>query len=155
MDTNELVIQVNKAAEIYRRQLELDGVNASGALSTFTTEYEYDGQKFILYFNLVDYWKYAENGRSAGKFPPIDAIENWVNIKPVIPVPNANGKVPSTKQLAFLISRKIAREGTVGKHSLKKAVESPEMEEVIEGIKSALVAEIKEEIIKNINDIIK
>lgn len=155
MDTNELLIQINKAAELYRQQLEEDGVNASGALATFTTEYEYDGQKFVLYFNLVDYWKYAENGRGPGKFPPLDAIKNWIQVKPIAPVPNANGKVPSTNQLAFLISRKIAREGTIGKHSLNKAVNSPEMETVIEGIKAALVAEIKEEITKNINEIIQ
>ena len=32
----------------------------------------------------------------------------------------ANGKLPTTKQLAYLIGRKIATEGTTGTHDLEK-----------------------------------
>ena len=155
MNTEELLIQIDKVAELYRRQLEADGVNASGALSTFTTEYEWNGEHFILYFNLVEYWKYAENGRGPGRFPPIDAIRNWIQVKPVVPVPDARGKIPTTNQLAFLISRKIAREGTQGKHSLTKAMLSTEMDPIIEAITKALMDEIHNEIVTNINEIIE
>lgn len=153
METDKLIIEINKVAELYRKQLAADNVNASGALSNFTTEYEYDGQHFVLYFNLVEYWKWVENGRRPGKFPPIDAIRNWIQIKPIVPVPDAKGKIPSTNQLAFLISRKIALEGTQGKHSLTKAMLSSEMDPIVASIENILIADIEKELIKNINEV--
>lgn len=47
-------------------------------------------------------------GRAAGKQPPIEAIEKWLNQKGITPI-DAKMKVSS---LAYLIARKIAREGT-------------------------------------------
>lgn len=68
---------------------------------------------------LEDYWKYIEND-TRPHFPPPDAILKWIQVKPVIPRPGANGKIPTQKQLAFLIGRKIARFGTTGTHDLAK-----------------------------------
>lgn len=68
---------------------------------------------------LADYWKYIEND-TRPHFPPPDAILRWIQVKPVIPRPDANGRIPSQKSLAFLIGRKIAREGTEGTHDLAK-----------------------------------
>lgn len=68
---------------------------------------------------LADYWKYVEND-TRPHFPPPDAILRWIQVKPVIPRPDANGRIPSQKSLAFLIGRKIAREGTEGTHDLAK-----------------------------------
>lgn len=67
---------------------------------------------YSLSISLQDYWYYVENGRKPGRFPPPNKIEEWVKIKPVTPYTMKNGKLPTTKQLAFLIGRKIAREGT-------------------------------------------
>lgn len=47
-------------------------------------------------------------GRAAGKQPPIAAIEKWIQLKGITPI-EAKMKVSS---LAYLIARKIAREGT-------------------------------------------
>lgn len=66
---------------------------------------------------LEDYWKYVENDTKP-HFPPPDAILKWIQVKPVIPRPDANGRIPTQKQLAFLIGRKIAQEGTTGTHDL-------------------------------------
>lgn len=46
------------------------------------------------------------------KFPPPDAIKGWILKNNINPRANANGKLPSIDQLAFLIGRKISREGT-------------------------------------------
>lgn len=46
------------------------------------------------------------NGRGPGKFPPIAAIEKWINDKGI------SALDISVSSLAFLIARKIAREGT-------------------------------------------
>lgn len=52
------------------------------------------------------YTEQLVNGREPGKFPPIKAIEKWISDKGITPT----GITVSS--LAFLIARKIAREGT-------------------------------------------
>lgn len=74
-------------------------------------------------FELNKYWQWVEEGRKPGKFPPISSILQWVLDKPVIPRPDANGRIPSPKSLAFLIARKIANEGTKGTHDLEQSSE--------------------------------
>ena len=69
--------------------------------------------------SLNDYWKYVEYDTKP-HWPPIDKILEWVNIKPVIPRPLASGKIPSPKQLTFLIGRAIYEHGTTGTHDLEK-----------------------------------
>ena len=53
------------------------------------------------------YTEQLVNGRKPGKFPPIKAIEEWILDKN-IPI---TGKI-KISSLAFLIARKIAKEGT-------------------------------------------
>jgi hypothetical protein len=53
----------------------------------------------------LKYTEQLEFGRRAGKFPPKDAIEKWINDKGIQP------QDISISSLAFLIARKIAREG--------------------------------------------
>ena len=68
--------------------------------------------------HLPPYWYYIENGRKAGKFPPLPKIEDWIVRKKI--VPKGNTTVP---QLTYLIARKIAKEGTVGKHAVAGVIE--------------------------------
>lgn len=79
---------------------------------------------YTIYVKMKDYWYYVENGRKAGKWPPIDNILNWIKIKPVLPRPNTEGKLPTPQQLAFLIARKIGEEGTEGTQDLRKATDT-------------------------------
>ena len=79
---------------------------------------------YTIYVKMKDYWYYVENGRKAGKMPPIDNILNWIRVKPVLPRPNAEGKLPTPQQLAFLIARKIGEEGTQGTQDLRKATDT-------------------------------
>ena len=69
--------------------------------------------------SLNDYWKYVEYDCKP-HWPPVSKILEWVEIKPVIPRPLASGKIPSPKQLAFLIGRAIYEHGTTGTHDLEK-----------------------------------
>lgn len=64
--------------------------------------------------HLPSYWYYIEHGRGPGKFPPPEAIQNWIRVKNI--VPRENRTVP---QVSYLIGRKIAREGTQGKQALE------------------------------------
>ena len=71
-----------------------------------------DGNYYNILFKAPEYWKYAEYGRKAGKWPPITAIEDWITIRHITPYPTAKGKLPTKKQLAFLIARSIGENGT-------------------------------------------
>ena len=89
-----------------------------------------------LYLDLADYYYYIENGRSAGRFPPVDKILQWIHAKPILPR-EIDGKLPTEQQLAYLIGRKIANEGFEGSHDLENTKNSLEAE-FTERIKEAL-----------------
>lgn len=78
---------------------------------------------FEIEFQAPSYWKYANYGRGPGKFPPPDKIEDWIIRRKITPYPTRSGKTPTRKQLTYLISRKIAREGFKGSGFLEKSLE--------------------------------
>ena len=88
---------------------------------------EYDinvGEKHIkVSLNLPEYWKYVEHGRKPGKFPPPDKILEWVKIKPVLPYPDKNNKLPTPNQLSYLIGRKIATKGIEAGNQLQETLD--------------------------------
>lgn len=99
--------------QLARDNLQGNGSNATyGLYDSFEKVIEIDEEYYSVKISLEDYWVYVENGRSAGKFPPLPKIQEWINIKPIQPLPDINGKTPTIDQLTFLIGRKIAREGT-------------------------------------------
>lgn len=117
--------------ENYKAALGAESINASGELAN-SVKYIIDDKvkgRFEVKLNLLEYWKYVEYGRKAGKMPPIKVLYNedktgWVQIKPIIPRPNKNGQLPTQKQLAFLIARKIGLEGTKGRGVLSERIEN-------------------------------
>lgn len=123
---------------------------ATGRLaSTASFEVHYKDTTYEVGLNLQDYWKYVENGRKAGKFPPIKELFNenrtgWIQVKPVIPRPNKNGVIPTEKQLAFLIGRKIANEGIAPKNILQRTVDEVN-DNMLMSIKMAIMEDIQED----------
>lgn len=112
LDLNTIKEITNLFAAALKDKLEENGSNATHKLSNSIKDIvKFDGKYLTVSIQLEDYYKWVENGRKAGKFPPVDAIKKWITIKPVIPR-GKNGKVPTENQLAYLIGRKIAREGT-------------------------------------------
>lgn len=102
---------------------------ASGDLLN-TVEYEVKDKNgtYTVSLRLQDYWKWVESGRpptqKGGNGDLRTAILEWIKIKPVLPKPDNNGKLPTPQQLAYLISRKIHNEGYEGTQDLRKATES-------------------------------
>lgn len=133
-------------AQVYRDKMSNAGYDPNGELMKFTWVTEYNGNLFELYFNLPDYFPFAENGRSPGKFPPPDAILKWIQFKKLVP-DSRNGKVPSTKQLVYMISRKIALHGTEGKHLLQQTID-----ETYDTLVDQLVGVITEQFEKEIQN---
>lgn len=117
----------------YKQNLESSGRRATGNLiSSVNSKVTVNGQSFDIELQLEDYWKYVEEGRGAGKFPPVNKILEWIMVKPILPYPDKNGKLPTEKQLAFLIGRKIANEGFQGSNDLEHTMEQVDYEQIIE-----------------------
>jgi len=128
------------------------GYDSNGELMKFTWVTEYNGNLFELYFNLPDYYIFAENGRKPGGFPPPDAILKWIQFKRLVPRPGRDGKIPSTNQLAYLISRKIALHGTEGKHLLQQTIDET-YDNLVDRLVEAIADKIENELEKDIEEI--
>lgn len=109
----------------YKGLLIRDNKKASGNLisSLKPVSIEFTNNKYQCSIQIAEYWKYVEYGRRPGKFPPINNILNWIKIKPVIPRPMNGLKPPTEPQLAFLIARKIARDGIKAGNQFKEALD--------------------------------
>ena len=109
-----------EAVEAYRQEMADRGKNASGKLSRSVKQevravggglFGPEGAAFEVTLTLPAYWWNVEFGRppcppSKG-WIPVDALLKWIKVKPIIPRPDKNGRVPTPKQLAFLINRAI------------------------------------------------
>ena len=106
----------------YQDNLIRDNKIATGdLLNSVEYKVEHNGQAIWVELHLKDYYKYVEEGRAPGKFPPPEAILEWIRIKPVVP-DERTGKLPTEEQLAFLIGRKIAEQGIEPGYQLRDAM---------------------------------
>lgn len=152
MEQDDILIQIlqqygNQIVDSYRRKLYAGGNNATGLLgnSLSTTVYAEDGIYEVV-LQIQEYWKYLEYGRNPGRFPNIDAIRQWIQVKPVIPTVQSNGKVPTLNQLTYLISRKIARDGIEPKYYLNKTLDEIDLTPLEEGITRSLAQQLDNEL---------
>lgn len=131
-------------AEQYKQNLLNSGRKAtSNLINSISTRVVVNDTAIELYLDLADYYYYIENGRSAGKFPPVDNILQWIHAKQILPR-EINGKLPTEQQLAYLIGRKIANEGFEGSHDLentKNSLEAEFTERITEALKQDFINE--------------
>lgn len=136
----------------YRENLTASDRIASGELiNNITYSVQENGQWYEVVLTLEDYWKYVEYD-TRPHFPPVSKILEWVRVKPVLPRPGANGKLPTEKQLAYLIARKISIVGTEGSHDLRDAV-SLTTEQWREKIRIALMKDLRDQLDKTLRKI--
>jgi hypothetical protein len=111
-----------EVAEQYKNNLRESGhaTRPDHLINSIETRVVVDDKSYKVVMDLNDYWKYLENGTEP-HWPPVDAIRSWISYKPVLPRPGKDGRLPTPNQLAFLIGRKIAREGTTGTHDFEEA----------------------------------
>lgn len=116
---------INDFINTYKSLLIRDNKKASGNLisSLKPVTIQFKTNKLEADISIASYWKYVEYGRRPGKFPPINKILNWIKVKPVIPRPMNGLKPPTEPQLAFLIARKIARDGIKAGNQFKEALD--------------------------------
>lgn len=145
--------------EAYRAGLDKKNANASkGLYNSLNFEIKTGKQSINLDILLNDYWKYLEYGCKGTEtsypdayypahFPPTKAIEEWIKIKPVTPE-QRNGKLPTQKQLAFLIARSINKKGIEPRFIFRDSVD-----DVWEQLKDALNEAIEKDVENNIKEI--
>ena len=143
--TNEIKDICSELLERYKKSIEDSGHVASGGLvNTATYQVVVGGSWLEVSFNLEEHWKYLENG-TRPHFPPINAIEQWISVKRIVPR-SYNGKVPTTKQLAFLIARGISKNGTKPTKLLQQTIDGAD--DLITKLIDALANQLQEEINK-------
>lgn len=105
----------------YQQQLMASGhyTTEYALVDSVKTQVKVNDTGYEIEMSLNDYWKYVENDTKP-HFPPVGKIREWIRIKPIFPRPDKLGRKPTENQLAYLIGRKIAREGTKGSHDLEK-----------------------------------
>lgn len=113
-----------------RQGMEENNSDASGDLGASIGLNIKNTQKGIdLNIEMLDYWGAVDKGRKAGKRPPTSKILEWLSIQ------NVRDKIrfgqsdaaftdSEAQSLAFLISRKIGREGTKGTNFATNVFES-------------------------------
>lgn len=107
--------------ERYREGLiDGDHIATGNLFNSVSSEVTLNGQSFIVEFKMPEYGEYLEQGTKP-HFPPLTAIENWIRVKRIVPRRDQQGKLPTEKQLSYLIARKISEEGTPATHLWEKA----------------------------------
>lgn len=93
------------SADLTEKHNEL-GMRASGNwVQEKIVEASESGTLLTALITAPKYTEQLQYGRKPGKFPPLAAIEQWINDKGITP------DIP-IRSLAYLIARKIAMEGT-------------------------------------------
>ena len=134
----------------YKSQLEAEQMNNGELYRTISYSVSTGTGGWVISVSLADYWKYVEYGRRPGKMPPVSAIENWINVKQIVPhsMTLKSGKtvIPTIPQLSFLIARSIGRRGIAPKPLFQKSFEAAK-QQFMQVIKDAITQDIKENLI--------
>jgi len=106
-----------RLAEKLKEAVNNKGISATGKLAN---SFEYDESAGVVTF--LAYGQVIDGGRKAGKFPPIQPIEDWVRARGI----RANDKTP--KQLAFAIATNIKKRGIKPQPFIQPTISQVEQE---------------------------
>ena len=154
MDVTSLFEISRQIVEIVKKNYVQDGMLPTGRLANFEWNVDFNGELFQLQFYLPKEWKWVELGRRPSvKMPPVSAIEQWITARKIVPQAK-NGKIPTTRGLAFAIAKKIQKEGFYspnhqGKHTLERSFNEADslINELCAAITGILNKEVEGELI--------
>lgn len=126
---------LNKISDAIKATMSQKNLSASGAAQD---SLEVDGNKLLG----NDYIYFLDKGRAPGTFPPVDNIRDWVRDKLGIT------EEKEINQIAYLVGRKIKKEGTEIFKDNSKGIEldsiiEKEMEELMNDIADQAKVEAK------------
>ena len=145
----------------YRREMDERGKNASHKLEkslhiqVVTDGGGLFGPAFAVDLSLPAYWYNVEYGRPpcppSKHWIPMEALIKWIKIKPVIPYPDKNGRIPTTRQLAFLINRAINDPNRRGDDPKRPGIwPTPVLQSAVEAVDAQFVPRIEAALYKDI-----
>ena len=150
LDLTTIQDLINQFVLTLKETIANNGSNASGTLSqSIKGKVKQNGKWLEVSISLEDYWKYIEYGTKP-HFPPVDKIKEWIRVKPILPRPLSNGKLPTNDQLAFLIGRKISKVGTKPRPFLQKSITEFDL---VSKMYKIVTDEIEKQLEKEINTI--
>ena len=153
MELNEYEIQlieVRKVLTEYKTKFEeliktkiqkKDKIASGNLLASISTKIEVDGSVYTVILNSLNYLKYLETGTKP-HWPPTEPILKWVKDKR-LPTRELTGdkSLPTEKQLAYLVRRKISKEGTEKNFIIAETIE--ELNEIyLKRLQEALAIDI-------------
>lgn len=136
----------------YQAELNALNINATGNLQNVDFDVEINNGTYTISLILQDYWKFVEKGRLPGSFPNIGQLQQWIQIKQILPRPMANGKLPTEKQLTYIIGKSIKEKGIQPKPALANALKKNEthLNKIKEAVGKSLDKEIRK-MLKELN----
>ena len=124
-------------------KLAQDDHIASGRLmDSLDYRIQIDDNDIAVWLKSEDYLPYIEKGTKP-HWPPREPIEQWIRDKGIEPYPDKNGRLPTVQGLAFLIARKISREGTPA---------DPVLEDTLREVTEVYLPEIEQAIVDDLDD---
>lgn len=135
----------------YQTELRNQGISATGALANVDFEVTIGENSYGISLILQDYWKNVEYGRRPGKFPNLTKLQEWIQVRQILPRPMANGKLPTEKQLTFMIGNHIKENGIPARPVLANTLEKNK--DVINKIKDAVALGFDKEIKKMLKEL--
>lgn len=97
--------------------LQENNAVASGSLEESITFRAYQQSSILgLEISMLDYWEYVDEGRKAGRMPPVSKIREWLtypNVREKLQQ-NSDKEFSDIDSKAFAITKKIGEKGTKG-----------------------------------------
>lgn len=137
----------------YQTELRNQGISATGALANVDFEVTIGENSYGISLILQDYWKNVEYGRRPGKFPNVTSLQEWIQVRKILPRPMANGKLPTEKQLTFMIGNSIKENGIPARPVLANTLEKNK--DMINKVKDAVALGFDKEIKKMLKELNK
>lgn len=130
---------LEKVAEAYLKDQQEKNIRSSGKSAASVKMESTEAYGWV---RGIHYFRQQRVGRRPGKFPPVDAILQWIQAKGITPSGNI-----APKSLAFLIARKIARQGTDIFMGRRPALNVDEkIKELVAEFRKEVAADRKEEL---------
>jgi hypothetical protein len=126
---------------------------ASGGLSKsvkFSIDVNLTDERYTFQLDMAPYWSAVDEGRKKGKQPPVQSIMKWLkypNVKSKLGKENSDLSLKTFKDyelkgLAYVIARKIGREGTEPTYFFSSVVTQERLDKLIDDIGNAAVVDI-------------